>query len=85
MNFVKMAVIPTVQRSVQGPASHTIYNFNPWAKVEERDVTDMLSYFVKQGCGCTGNQTETQMFAHEADVLSGKVKPVWAGQYGAPK
>lgn len=82
----KLGVVPVVQRSVQGPKSFTIYNFQPWANVEERDVEEMLKFTVKQGCGCNGSeQTITPLFAVELDITSGKIKPVWAGQYGAPK
>ncbi len=84
MNLIKMAVVPSVQRSVQGPNSHTVYNFNPWAQVEETDVADMLVYYVRQGCGCNGTQIELPLFAREEDILNGKISPVWAGQYGAP-
>ena len=83
MNFVKLALVPSVQRSAQGK-SHTVYNFNPWSLVEEGDVADFLGYEVKQGCGCNGTQKVMPLFAKEADILSGKVVPVWAGQYGAP-
>ena len=85
MVTVRMGVVPVVQRSVQGPKSYTIYNFNPWADVEERDVEDMSNIIVKQGCGCNGTQTEMPLFAREADILSGAVVPVWSGQYGTPK
>lgn len=84
MVYVKMAVVPVVQRSVQGSVSHTIYNLNPWAMVEEMDVQFMLSYRVKTGCACNGTQKEEQMFATEADILAKKIIPVWAGQYGSP-
>ena len=82
--MLKLGVVPIVQRSVQGK-SFTIYNFNPWALVEERDAPDMLSLISRSGCACSGTQNEQPLFAKEQDILSGKVKPVWAGQFGAPK
>lgn len=81
--MVKLGVVPVQQRSVQGP-SFTIYNFNPWCLVEERDVDAMLKIMTKQGCGCNGTQVEIPLFAKEEDILSGKIVPVWAGQFGSP-
>ena|SRR3990167_4810017 len=82
--YVRMAVIPNVQRSAQGSKSHSVYNFNPLACVEQMDVEDFLSYFYKKGCACNGNQETLPLFAREEDILSGKVVPAWAGQYSAP-
>lgn len=81
---IKMAVVPVETRPVQGPKSYTIYNFNPYAYVENRDLPDMVSLMISTGCACNHNQRTVNMFATETDILSGAVVPSWAGQYGAP-
>lgn len=82
--MVKMAVVPIVQRSVQGPKSHTIYNFNPWSIVEDIDVDEMKQKMMKQGCDCNSTSKETRLFATEEEILTKSVVPAWAGQYGSP-
>lgn len=77
MAKVKMAVVPSKQRSVQGPNSHTIYNFNPWCLVEEKDVVDMQRIKVSKGCACNGTQKVYPLFATEEQILSGQVVPEW--------
>ena len=78
MVYVKMAVIPVRQRAVVGPKSYTYYNFSPWALVEERDVEDMKQIRVTLGCACNGNQRTLPLFATEADIIAGIVKPEWS-------
>ena len=82
--MVKIASVQLARRQVIGPRSHTWYIFEPYANIEDMDAPEILELRAKIGCECNGNVRFVPMFAKEEDILSGKIVPDWAGEYGSP-
>jgi hypothetical protein len=81
---VRIGLLHMVRQQVIGPRSHTWYIFEPYANVEDMDAPEILAVRTKIGCECNGNVRFVPRFATEVDILSGKIVPDWAGEYGSP-